>query len=111
RVQALAGFGGGGGSGGGGGLGGLVEEAAHRELEDVQDLEERVEADLVLSALHPREIGLRDPDPRGEIRLRQVAALPQLTDPLPDEENLRRTRHGAHGVSPSKIRRAPRLSS
>src|ERR1700674_3122576 len=37
---------------------GLSEELAHLQVEDLEDLEERVQADLVLSLFHAREIGL-----------------------------------------------------
>ena len=69
---------------------------AHRQLEHLKDPEESVETDLVLTVFHAREVGLRDPDPGGEIRLSQMPALPDLTDLLPHEENLGRTRHSTH---------------
>ena len=81
---------------GGGLLGGFLEEMAHGQLEDLQDLEESVESDLVLTVLHPREVGLCDADARREIRLGQPPALPDLPDLLPHEEDLGRTRHGTH---------------
>src|SRR5438876_9314178 len=40
----------------------LAEEFSHFQVEDLEDLEERVEADFVLALLHPGEIGLRDAD-------------------------------------------------
>src|SRR5437879_4103805 len=38
----------------------LAEELSHFQVEDLEDLEERVEADLVLALLHAGEVGLRD---------------------------------------------------
>ena len=67
--------------------GGFVEEVAHGQLEDLQDLEERVESDLVLALLHAREIGLRDADLLGQLRLRETAALAQLADARADERD------------------------
>ena len=88
------------------GLGGrLLEEVAHRQLEDLEDPEERVEADLVLAVLHPREVRLRHADPTGEVGLGQAAALPYLTDLLPDHDNLRTAHGGTHRhVLEAKIR-------
>ena len=42
----------------------LAEELSHLQVENVENLEERVEADPVLPLLHPREIGLRHDDLR-----------------------------------------------
>ena len=76
---------------------------AHGQLEHLKDPEESVETDLVLTVFHARQVGLRHADSGGELRLRQVPALPDLTDLLPHEEDLGRTRHSAHEPSSSKI--------
>src|SRR6266540_161476 len=69
---------------------GLAEELAHFQIEDLENLEQRVEADLVLPLLHPGEVGLRDPDLLGELRLRQVASLAQFANAGADQMNLAR---------------------
>src|SRR4051794_39914083 len=50
----------------------LFEEIADAEVEGLQDLEQSIEADLVLSLFHAGEIGLVDADPFGELHLRQL---------------------------------------
>jgi hypothetical protein len=66
----------------------LLEKAAQRKLEHLQDPEENVEANFVLSVLHPGKVGLRDADLRGEACLSEMAALPDQPDLLPDEQDL-----------------------
>src|SRR5262249_3688399 len=56
----------------------LAEELAHLEVEDLQDLEERVEPDFVLALFHAREVGLRDADFFGELGLSQAPPFAQL---------------------------------
>src|SRR5262249_61675764 len=59
----------------------------------LQDLEERVETDLVLALLHAREVGLSDADLFGELGLGQPASLAQLTDAGAHKVHLSRGRH------------------
>src|SRR5438128_9689983 len=68
----------------------LAEELAHLQVEDLENLEERVETDLVLSLLHPGEIGLRDADLVRQLHLREVPPLAELADAGADEVDLPR---------------------
>src|SRR5207344_780684 len=75
---------------------GLAEELAHLQIEDLEDLEQRVEPDLVLSLLHPREVGLRHADLFGELGLGEMPSLAQLPDSRAHEVNFAgrvRSRH------------------
>src|SRR5207247_5754915 len=67
----------------------FVEEVADAEIERSEDLQQRVEADFVLSLFHPGEIGLVDADPIGELHLRQLALAAELPDLPADELDLR----------------------
>src|SRR5450631_357053 len=64
---------------------GFAEEFAHLQLEDLEDLEERVEPDLVFALLHSGEVRLRDADLFGELGLRETPALAQLADARADQ--------------------------
>ena len=77
----------------------LAEELAHLEIEDLEDLEERVEADLVLALFHAGEIGLRDADLLGELGLREATPFAQLADPGAHEVNLAGRERGRHFCS------------
>ena len=64
---------------------GIVEKRGHVELEDRQDLEQRIEADLVFSFFHPRQVGLEDSDFLGKLGLSEVPSLPKGTDSRADQ--------------------------
>src|SRR5258706_15177638 len=53
----------------------LIEEVGDVHLEDRQDLEERLEAGLVLAVFHATKIGLLDVDAMGQIGLRESPVL------------------------------------
>src|SRR5512141_3035770 len=56
------------------------EELTHFEVEDLEDLEQGVEPHLVLALLHPRQVGLRNADLLGKLRLGEAPPLAQLPD-------------------------------
>src|SRR2546425_12567521 len=66
----------------------LVEEIGDVHLEDREDLEQRLEADLVFSVLHAAEVGLLDADPVGEVGLREAAILAERADSGPHQQRL-----------------------
>src|SRR2546422_11768160 len=59
----------------------LVEEIRDVHLEDRQDFEESLQADLVLSVLHAAKIGLLNPDPVRQVRLRERTVFAERPDP------------------------------
>src|SRR5688572_2078858 len=61
------------------------EELADLQVEDLEQLEKRVQPDLVLALLHAREVRLGDADPFGELHLGQAMALAQLANARADE--------------------------
>jgi hypothetical protein len=65
--------------------GGLVKKVAHVELEHLEDAEQCIEADLVLSLFHSRKIRLRHADLFGQLGLRQIPALSELPNSLSDQ--------------------------
>src|SRR5437764_1027231 len=67
----------------------FLEELADVQVERTEDLQQRVEADLVLALLHAGEIGLMDADLVGELHLRQFSLTAKLPDLAPDELELR----------------------
>src|SRR5258708_4140545 len=66
----------------------LVEEVADIQIEGLEDLEQRVESDLVLSLLHPGEVRLVDADALGELHLGQLPLAAELPDLASDELEL-----------------------
>ena len=67
---------------------GLVEEVSDAQVEALQDLEQRVETDLVFALLHAGEVGLMYTDFFGELHLRQLALPAELADLASDEFEL-----------------------
>src|SRR5437867_7654054 len=72
----------------------LFEEIADAEVESLQNLQKRIEADLVFALLHPRKVRLMDADPLGELHLRQFALTAKLPDFPSDEFELTWLVHG-----------------
>src|SRR5437588_4658646 len=66
----------------------FLEEIADAEIERLQNLEQRVQADLVLPLLHARQIGLMNPDALGELHLCQLALTAKLADLASDKLEL-----------------------
>jgi len=60
--------------------GGLVEELSNVHFEDLEDSEQSLEADLVLSGLHPAEIRLLDPHFRRQLGLGELVVLAELAN-------------------------------
>src|ERR1700730_18504619 len=73
----------------------FAEELAHLQIEDLEDLEERVESDLVLALLLARQIVLRHAALCGEVSLREAPLFAQLTNTRADQSDLAR-RMGRH---------------
>src|SRR5687768_8617407 len=72
----------------------LFEELADTDVECLKDSEQRVQTDLVLTLLHPGQIRLMDPDPVGELGLRQFPLTAKLPDLSTDEFYLAGPGHG-----------------
>src|SRR5207237_4880891 len=68
--------------------GAFIEEVADAQIERLQDLEERVETDFVLSLLHPREVGLVNADTLRKLHLREFFLAAKLPDLASDEFEL-----------------------
>ena len=66
----------------------LFEEVTDAQVKRLQNLQQRVEADLVLALLHAGEIGLMDADLLRELHLGQLALTAELADFSSDEFEL-----------------------
>src|SRR5512145_2106507 len=51
----------------------LVEEIPDAQIERLQDLQERIQANLILSLLHPGKVGLVNSDPVGKLHLGELS--------------------------------------
>src|SRR2546425_1535411 len=66
----------------------FVEEIGDVHFEDRENLEQCLEANLVLPVLHAAEIGLLDADPMGQVRLCEAPILAERSDSGPDQQGL-----------------------
>jgi len=65
-------------------LGVLLEELGEGDLALLEDLDQGLEANPVLTVLHPAQVGLLDADTRCQLALREVPSLAQIAQSLPD---------------------------
>src|SRR5262249_45920264 len=75
----------------------FVEEIADAQIECLQDFQQRIEADLVLSLLHAGEVGLMNADLLRKLHLRQLSLASELADFSTDELELRWPIHARFG--------------